>query len=64
MIAVRVVEAFLTQRRGAAEECCTGGPVRPEMEVIFCCFSERDKRAYALLQRLTTWEPPMSELAR
>ena len=27
-------------------ECGTGGPVRPDMEVIFCCFSERDKAVY------------------
>ena len=35
-IAVREVREFLTQRRKDAEE----------MKVIFCCFSERDKRAY------------------
>ena len=45
-IAVREVEGFLTQRRGAAEACCTGGPVRPDMEVIFCCFSERNATVY------------------
>ena len=27
-------------------ECCTGGTVRPDLEVVFCCFSERDKRVY------------------
>ncbi len=27
-------------------EYCTGGSVRPDLEVIFCCFSERDKRVY------------------
>ena len=27
-------------------ECGTGGPVRPDMEVIFCCFSERDAAGY------------------
>ena len=26
--------------------CCTGGPVRPDMAVVFCCFSERDKQVY------------------
>ena len=30
-------------------ECCTGGPVRPDMEVIFCCFSERDAAVYRKL---------------
>ena len=38
-IAVREVENFLTQRRKDAEE----------MEVIFCCFSEQDKRVYEKL---------------
>ena len=38
-IAVREVGKFLTQRRGEAEDA-------EEMEVIFCCFSERDKRVY------------------
>ena len=27
-------------------ECCMGGPIRPEIEVIFCCFSERDAAVY------------------
>ena len=27
-------------------ECGTGGPVRPDMEVVFCCFSERDAAVY------------------
>lgn len=27
-------------------ECGTGGPVRPDIEVIFCCFSERDASVY------------------
>jgi O-acetyl-ADP-ribose deacetylase (regulator of RNase III) len=35
-IAVREVREFLTQRRKDAEE----------MEVVFCCFSERDKAIY------------------
>ena len=43
-IAVREVREFFAAKD--AEECCTGGPVRPEMEVIFCCFSEWDKRVY------------------
>ncbi len=30
-------------------ECCTGGPVRPDMEVVFCCFSVRDAMAYERL---------------
>ena len=32
-------------------ECCTGGPVRPDMEVIFCCFSNRDKAVYENLMK-------------
>ena len=32
-------------------ECGTGGPVRPDMEVIFCCFSERDKAVYENLMK-------------
>jgi len=32
-------------------ECCTGGPVRPDMEIIFCCFSERDKAVYENLMK-------------
>ena len=35
-IAVREVKEFLTQRRRGAEE----------MEVVFCCFSEKDKNVY------------------
>jgi O-acetyl-ADP-ribose deacetylase (regulator of RNase III) len=33
---------------GSAEsaECCTGSSVRPDLEVIFCCFSERDVAVY------------------
>ena len=27
-------------------ECGTAGPVRPDMEVVFCCFSERDAAVY------------------
>ena len=27
-------------------ECGTGGSVRPDLEVIFCCFSERDAAVY------------------
>ena len=38
-IAVREVEDFLTQRRKGAEGA-------EEMEVIFCCFSDRDKAVY------------------
>lgn len=38
-IAVREVENFLTQRRRDA--ACA-----EEMEVIFCCFSERDEQVY------------------
>ena len=38
-IAVREVELFLTQRRKGAENV-------EEMEVIFCCFSERDAKVY------------------
>ena len=57
-IAVREVRAFLTQRRRDAEcaereGACphapngrAGAPRTPPMEVIFCCFSERDKNVY------------------
>ena len=38
-IAVREVREFLTQRRRDAEAA-------EEMEVIFCCFSERDQEVY------------------
>ena len=54
-IAVREVEEFLTQRRKDAE-CAVSGqngrarsPSAPEMEVIFCCFSARDKWVYEKL---------------
>jgi O-acetyl-ADP-ribose deacetylase (regulator of RNase III) len=39
-IAVREVKAFLGEGRA---------PARPEMEVIFCCFSERDANVYRSL---------------
>jgi O-acetyl-ADP-ribose deacetylase (regulator of RNase III) len=60
-IAVREVRLFLhaegAEQKTRAEsaepkphaesaEYCTGGSVRPDLEVIFCCFSERDKRVY------------------
>ena len=54
-IAVREVKEFLShaesQRRGEEEDrgSQTGRartPAAPQMEVIFCCFSERDKRVY------------------
>ena len=32
-------------------ECGTGGPVRPNMEVIFCCFSDCDKAVYENLMK-------------
>ena len=35
-IAVATVRSFLSER----------APARPDMEVVFCCFSERDKRVY------------------
>ena len=38
-IAVREVEQFLAQK-------CSGDENAEEMEVVFCCFSERDKRVY------------------
>ena len=41
-IAVREVREFLTQRRKDAEE----------MEVVFCCFSERDAAVYKRIQDL------------
>ena len=54
-IAVREVRRFLhaegaentePQPHAESAECCTGGPVRPDLEVIFCCFSERDAAVY------------------
>ena len=49
-IAVREVEGFLTQRRRDAEgEGCASS--RPQIEVIFCCFSERDKAVYENLMK-------------
>ena len=54
-IAVREVKEFLTQRRrdaeweGACPHAPNGRartPAAPQMEVIFCCFSARDKRVY------------------
>ena len=44
-IAVREVDLFLTQRCRDAEgdSAC---PHVPQIEVIFCCFSERDMRVY------------------
>ena len=61
-IAVREVKNFLTQRRRGAE-CAESepgslaapqdrgavAPRPPEMEVIFCCFSERDATVYEKL---------------
>ena len=44
-IAVREVDEFLTQRRRDAEMEGVS-PHAPQMEVIFCCFSEQDKRVY------------------
>ena len=41
-IAVREVDEFLTQRRRDEENA-------DEVEVIFCCFSERDKSQYETL---------------
>ena len=32
-------------------ECGTGGPVCQGMEVVFCCFSERDKQIYENLMK-------------
>ena len=51
-IAVREMEGFLTQRCREAEVAASGQngrartPAAPQMEVIFCCFSERDKLVY------------------
>ena len=56
-IAVREVKRFLSpaenaegaEREGAyphAPNGRAGAPRTPQMEVIFCCFSERDKRVY------------------
>ena len=38
-IAVREVKNFLTQR-------CREAEAAVELEIIFCCFSERDERVY------------------
>ena len=46
-IAVEEVKEFLSRAESA--ECAVGegrAPSRPLMEVIFCCFSERDKAVY------------------
>ena len=60
-IAVREVNDFLMQRRRSAENAervgaCphasngrAGAPRTPEMEVSFCCFSERDAAVYERL---------------
>ena len=60
-IAVREVGEFLTQRRKDAEGAEREGacphapngrartPAAPQMEVIFCCFSERDEAVYRQL---------------
>ena len=60
-IAVREVEEFLTQRRSEAEDaeregCASSRPQgegralsRPPMDIIFCCFSARDKKVYESL---------------
>ncbi len=46
-IAVREVREFFAAKDAKnAEECCTGDPGHPDMEVIFCCFSERDTAVY------------------
>ena len=47
-ISVREVEGFLTQSRKDAEDAEGEGRAssRPPMEVIFCCFSARDKLVY------------------
>ena len=56
-IAVREVKAFLAaknakdaEREGACPHAPQSGrartPAAPPIEVIFCCFSERDKRVY------------------
>ena len=45
-IAVREVREFLS-RASASALCATAGKEETEeMDVIFCCFSERDKRVY------------------
>ena len=33
----------------APQSCRARTPAAPPMEVIFCCFSERDKRVYEML---------------
>lgn len=61
-IAVREVKAFLAaknakdaEREGACPHAPQSGrartPAAPPMEVIFCCFSERDKSVYENLTR-------------
>ena len=55
-IAVREVGEFLAAKNtkdaenaGAAQSGRARSPSAPQMEVIFCCFSERDKRVYESL---------------
>ena len=58
-IAVREVKEFLAAKNSKGAErdgACprapngrAGAPRTPQMEVIFCCFSERDKRVYESL---------------
>ena len=62
-IAVREVKAFLAAKNakdaeweGACPHAPNGRartPAAPQMEVIFCCFSERDKRMYESINEIT-----------
>ena len=54
-IAVREVEEFLAAKDAEWEGACPHAPngmartpAAPQMEVIFCCFSEQDKRVYEM----------------
>ena len=48
-IAVREVKAFLAAKNAKDAEWEGACPHAPQMEVIFCCFSERDKKVYEAL---------------
>ena len=48
-IAVREVREFLAAKDAKTAEVEGRASSRPPMEVIFCCFSARDKRVYEIL---------------
>jgi O-acetyl-ADP-ribose deacetylase (regulator of RNase III) len=45
-IAVREVRGFLAAKNAKDAEREGASPHAPQMEVVFCCFSERDKKVY------------------